>query len=82
MKAALSSSLNVTNQLPDSQAVPVVAPVSPQSAVIRWDEKAGLRTGCSVRSQVFDALKAQRNRRSAMKKVSAVAAPKSRKIWE
>jgi hypothetical protein len=26
---------------------------------IRWDEKAGLRTGCGVRSQVIDVLKAQ-----------------------
>jgi hypothetical protein len=25
----------------------------------RWDEKAGLRTGCGVRSQVIDALEAQ-----------------------
>jgi len=24
---------------------------------IRWDEKAGLRTGCGVRSQVIDVLK-------------------------
>jgi len=28
-------------------------------AVIRWDEKAGLRTGCGVRSQVIDVLEAQ-----------------------
>jgi hypothetical protein len=27
--------------------------------VIRWDEKAGLRAGCGVRSQVIDVLKAQ-----------------------
>ena len=27
--------------------------------VTRWDEKAGLRTGCGVRSQVIDVLKAQ-----------------------
>jgi hypothetical protein len=27
--------------------------------VNRWDEKAGLRTGCGVRSQVIDVLKAQ-----------------------
>jgi hypothetical protein len=27
--------------------------------VIRWDEKSGLRTGCGVRSQVIDVLKAQ-----------------------
>jgi hypothetical protein len=26
---------------------------------IRWDEKAGLRTGCGVGSQVIDVLKAQ-----------------------
>ena len=25
----------------------------------RWGEKAGLRTGCGVRSQVIDVLKAQ-----------------------
>jgi hypothetical protein len=25
----------------------------------RWDEKAGLRTGCGVRSQVIDVLEAQ-----------------------
>jgi hypothetical protein len=32
-----------------------------QAAVdeIRWDEKAGLRTGCGVRSQVIDVLEAQ-----------------------
>jgi len=29
---------------------------------IRWDEKAGLRTGCGVRSQVIDVLKAQINK--------------------
>jgi len=27
--------------------------------VNRWDEKAGLRTGCGVRSQVIDVLEAQ-----------------------
>ena len=42
--------------------------------VIRWNEKAGLRTGCGVRSQVIDVLKAQIKRRPAMKKVSIVAA--------
>ena len=26
------------------------------NVVIRWDEKAGLRTGCGVRSQVIDVL--------------------------
>jgi hypothetical protein len=26
---------------------------------IRWDEKAGLRAGCGVRSQVIDVLEAQ-----------------------
>jgi hypothetical protein len=26
---------------------------------IRWDEKAGLRTGCGIRSQVIDVLEAQ-----------------------
>ncbi len=29
------------------------------TVVNRWDEKAGLRTGCGVRSQVIDALEAQ-----------------------
>ena len=33
-------------------------------------EKAGLRTGCGVRSQVIDVLEAQIKRRPAMKKVS------------
>ncbi len=28
----------------------------------RWDEKAGFRTGCGVRSQVIDVLKAQINK--------------------
>jgi hypothetical protein len=28
----------------------------------RWDEKAGLRTGCGVRSEVIDVLEAQINR--------------------
>jgi activator of 2-hydroxyglutaryl-CoA dehydratase len=45
---------------------------------IRWDGKAGLRTGCGVRSQVIDVLKAQIKRRPAMKKVSTAAA-KARK---
>src|SRR6202034_1715670 len=48
--------------------------------VNRWDEKAGLRTGCGVRSQVIDVLKAQIKRRPAMKKVSIVAAQRSTKI--
>ena len=39
----------------------------------RWDEKAGLRTGCGVRSQVIDVLKAQIKRRPATKKVSTAA---------
>ena len=29
------------------------------TVVTRWDEKAGLRTGCGVRSQVIDVLEAQ-----------------------
>lgn len=52
----------------------------PSTVEIRWDEKAGLRTGCGVRSQVIDVLKAQIKRRPAMKKVSTVAAQASRKI--
>jgi hypothetical protein len=44
---------------------------------IRWDEKAGLRTGCGVRSQVIDVLKAQIKRRPAMKKVSTAATKQS-----
>jgi len=46
---------------------------------IRWDEKAGLRTGCGVRSQVIDVLKAQIKRRPAMKKVSTEGQNRSRK---
>jgi transposase len=46
----------------------------------RWDEKAGLRTGCGVRSQVIDVLKAQIKRRPAMKKVSTAVAKQSRNI--
>jgi hypothetical protein len=46
--------------------------------VTRWDEKAGLRAGCGVRSQVIDVLKAQIKRRPAMKKVSTVAAKQNR----
>jgi transposase len=48
------------------------------SAENRWDEKAGLRTGCGVRSQVIDVLKAQIKRRPAMKKVSTAVAKQSR----
>jgi hypothetical protein len=48
----------------------------------RWDEKAGLRTGCSVRSQVIDVLKAQIKRRPAIKKVSIVAEKQSRNFFE
>jgi hypothetical protein len=29
------------------------------TVVNRWDEKAGLRTGCGVRSQVIEVLEAQ-----------------------
>src|SRR4030095_9617888 len=43
-------------------------------------EKAGLRTGCGVRSQVIDVLEAQIKRRPAMKKVSTVATKQSRNI--
>src|ERR1700758_2182933 len=43
-------------------------------------EKAGLRTGCGVRSQVIDVLEAQIKRRPAMKKVSTVAAKPSRNL--
>src|SRR5689334_23820181 len=46
--------------------------------VIRWDEKAGLRTGCGVRSQVIEVLKAQIKRRPAMKKVSTAVAHQGR----
>src|SRR5437660_12710022 len=46
----------------------------------RWDEKAGLRTGCGVRSQVIDVLEAQIKRRPAMKKVSTRAVAQSRNI--
>src|SRR6202035_973753 len=50
------------------------------TSVNRWDEKAGLRTGCGVRSQVIDVLKAQIKRRPAMKKVSTRTAKQSRNI--
>jgi hypothetical protein len=33
--------------------------IANRSVEIRWDEKAGLRTGCGVRSQVIDVLEAQ-----------------------
>jgi hypothetical protein len=46
----------------------------------RWDEKAGLRTGCGIRSQVIDVLKSTDKRRPAMKKVSTIAARPSKKI--
>ena len=48
---------------------------------IRWDEKAGLRTGCGVRSQVIDVLKAQIKRRPAMKKTSTGVSKQSRNIF-
>ena len=35
---------------------------SANAGVNRWDEKAGLRTGCGVRSQVIDVLEAQINK--------------------
>ena len=47
---------------------------------IRWDEKAGLRTGCGVRSQVIDVLEGKIKRRPAMKKISTVGAKPSKKI--
>jgi hypothetical protein len=46
----------------------------------RWDEKAGLRAGCGVRSQVIDVLKAQIKRRPAMKKVSIFVSQQLRPI--
>src|ERR1700719_2552766 len=46
---------------------------APPIDVNRWDEKAGLRTGCGVRSQVIDVLEAQIKRRPAMKKISITA---------
>src|SRR5580704_3768534 len=49
-----------------------------ETIVTRWDEKAGLRTGCGVRSQVINVLEAQIKRRPAMKKISTVAAKQSR----
>jgi hypothetical protein len=41
-------------------------------------EKAGLRTGCGVRSQVIDVLKAQIKGRPTMKKVSTAVTKQSR----
>jgi transposase len=46
--------------------------------VNRWDEKAGLLTGCGVRSQVIDVLEAQIKRRPAMKKVSTAVTKQRR----
>jgi hypothetical protein len=46
----------------------------------RKDEKAGLQTGCGVRSQVIDVLKSQIKRRPAMKRVSTAATTESRNI--
>ena len=51
------------------------------AAVIRWDEKAGLRRD-AVRSQVIDVLEAQIKRRPAMKKISTVAAKQNRNFTE
>ena len=50
------------------------------NVVNRWNEKAGLRTGCGVRSQVIDVLKAQIKKRPAIKKVSTRAAAQSSDI--
>ena len=50
------------------------------TVVTRWDEKAGLRTGCGVRSQVIDVLEAQIKRRPAMKKGSTAATQRMRNI--
>jgi hypothetical protein len=58
------------------QAVP--RPKIQINVATRWDEKAGLRTGCVVRSQVIDVLKAQIKRKPAMKKVSTGVAKQSR----
>src|ERR1700757_2414087 len=46
----------------------VLCDVHPTAGTVdetRWDEKAGLRTGCGVRSQLIDVLKAQIKRRPA-----------------
>src|SRR6202163_1190472 len=45
--------------------------------VNRWDEKAGLRRD-AIRSQVIDALEAQRQRRPAMKKISTAEGKQAR----
>ena len=37
----------------------LVLTLSESGVANRWDEKAGLRTGCGVRSQVIDVLEAQ-----------------------
>jgi hypothetical protein len=47
------------------------------SGEIEW-EKAGLRTGCRVCSQVIDVLEAQIKRRPAMKKVSTAVAKQNK----
>src|SRR5579864_3305139 len=54
---------------------------SRQLVEIRWDEKAGLRAGCGVRSQVIDVLRGTRDkRRPAMKKVSTAVSKQGRNI--
>src|SRR5882757_7794678 len=73
---AMSAEMTIRCQL---TALFILGIVRQQSTVVnRWDEKAGLRTGCGVRSQVIDVLKAQIKRRPAMKKVSIVAVKRSR----
>src|SRR5579864_9438761 len=49
------------------------------TVVIRWDEKAGLRTGCCTLPS-YRRARSTDKRRPAMKKVSTVAAKASRKI--
>src|SRR6202163_2411685 len=52
-------------------------PCDSSSDEIRWDEKAGLRRD-AIRSQVIDALEAQRQRRPAMKKISTAEGKQAR----
>src|ERR1039457_356024 len=70
----------LTPARPKIRFPPRASTVVPSTGVNRWDEKAGLRTGCGVRSQVIDVLKAQIKRRPAMKKVSTVAVKQGRNI--
>ena len=66
----------------DAAAKEVLLLLSMITVANRWHEKAGLRTGCGVRSQVIDVLKAQIKRRPAMKKGNTVATKQGREMTD